>query len=84
MVKYPTDSHGVCVLMSSTDVCAELQISLSTLYSWRSAGQAPPALKVGKHLRFPRKGFEEWLADRTNRPTMYPVDPAPRRLRSVH
>jgi excisionase family DNA binding protein len=52
-------------LMSTREVCEELLISTSTLYSWRTAGVAPPALKIGKHLRFPRAGFEEWLANRT-------------------
>lgn len=69
-------------LMSTREVCDELQISASTLYTWRTAGVAPPALKIGRHLRFPRGAYENWLAERLT--TADRIDQAPvRHLRPV-
>jgi excisionase family DNA binding protein len=48
-------------LMSPREVAAYLQVQVSTLYAWRMRGEGPPAIKVGKRLRYRRADVEEWL-----------------------
>jgi excisionase family DNA binding protein len=44
------------------DLAAYLRIPPGTLRKWRSAGKGPPAVKLGKHLRFRIEDVEAWLA----------------------
>ncbi len=41
---------------------AYLQVPKSTLYQWRLKGFGPPAIKVGKHLRYRACDTDKWLA----------------------
>ncbi|MCU1588886.1 MAG: hypothetical protein JWP11_142 [Frankiales bacterium] len=43
-------------------ITQDLRVSLNTWYQWRSAGKAPKAIKVGKHVRVRRRDYEAWLA----------------------
>jgi excisionase family DNA binding protein len=47
-------------LLTTDEVQAHLRISRRTLYYWRSMGTAPPAIKVGRHLRWPQAQLQEW------------------------
>jgi len=49
-------------LLSVEDLAAFLNVQKSTLYQWRHAGTGPPALKVGKHLRYRPADVEAWLS----------------------
>jgi excisionase family DNA binding protein len=42
------------------EVAAHLGIPKATLYAWRSKSEGPPAVRVGKHLRYPRAAFDAW------------------------
>jgi predicted DNA-binding transcriptional regulator AlpA len=39
-------------------------IPLDTLYYWRHRGEGPPALKVGRHLRYRPEDVRRWLDSR--------------------
>jgi predicted DNA-binding transcriptional regulator AlpA len=39
-------------------------VPVSTIYHWRGRGEGPPALKVGKRLRFRADDVLKWLDDR--------------------
>ena len=41
----------------------ELGIPIRTIYSWRTRGRGPRALKIGRHLRFRRDDVDAWLAE---------------------
>jgi predicted DNA-binding transcriptional regulator AlpA len=48
-------------LLGPPELAEQLHVPLATLYSWRSRGQGPPALKVGKHLRWRQRDVDLWL-----------------------
>jgi predicted DNA-binding transcriptional regulator AlpA len=35
---------------------------MSTIYGWRTSGYGPPAIKVGKHLRWRPASVIDWVA----------------------
>ncbi|MBT3247789.1 MAG: helix-turn-helix domain-containing protein [Actinobacteria bacterium] len=43
-----------------------LQVPKATIYSWRYHGTAPPAVKLGRHLRWRPEDVEAWLVERTS------------------
>lgn len=47
-------------LLTPDEVCTYLSVSKNTLYSWRRDGYGPPAIHVGKHLRFPKSSLVAW------------------------
>jgi excisionase family DNA binding protein len=49
-------------LWSPEDLAQYLGVPLATLYAWRYRGEGPPALKVGRHLRYRVADVEQWLA----------------------
>lgn len=62
-----THTHTGCTcspLMSPEDVSAFLGIKVATLYAWRSRGQGPAALRVGRHTRYRREDVLSWLVTR--------------------
>lgn len=54
-------------LLTTEEVSARYRVSRRTLYYWRSIGQAPPAIKVGRHLRWPQGQLQDWEDRRTDR-----------------
>lgn len=53
-------------LAAPLDVASFLQVPTKTLYRWRSMGEGPPALKVGRHLRYRWADVEAWLETRAD------------------
>lgn len=51
-------------LMTTAEVCELLKVQPQTLYSWRLRNVGPPAIKVGRHLRFREEDVERWLDQR--------------------
>ena len=47
-------------------ITRDLQVPMNTWYQWRTAGKAPKAIKVGKHVRVRRRDYEAWLATLTD------------------
>ena len=59
-------SAGGRGLATINDVATYLQIPPKTLHRWRSMGEGPPALKIGKHLRYRWGDVEAWLETRAD------------------
>lgn len=47
--------------LSPTQLAAELQVPLQTVYWWRSMHQGPRGHKIGKYVRFSRADINAWL-----------------------
>jgi excisionase family DNA binding protein len=47
--------------MTPQDLAHLLQLPLATIYGWRSKGEGPPGIKVGRHVRYRREEVEAWL-----------------------
>jgi predicted DNA-binding transcriptional regulator AlpA len=48
--------------LTIADVCADLGISRSTFYDWRSKGRAPRCIKLPNgDIRISRAEYERWL-----------------------
>ncbi|MBT4477320.1 MAG: helix-turn-helix domain-containing protein [Actinobacteria bacterium] len=57
----------VCSASRRTHFAANyLQVPKATIYSWRYHGTAPPAVKLGRHLRWKPEDVEAWLVERTS------------------
>jgi excisionase family DNA binding protein len=52
-------------LMTTVELADYLEIPIATLYSWRTKGEGPPAIKVGRHLRYRASDVERWLETRS-------------------
>jgi hypothetical protein len=48
-------------LMTTEDLADYLQKPIATLIAWRVRGQGPPAIRVGRGLRYRPADVEEWL-----------------------
>ena len=51
-------------LLSVQELANLLQIPPKTVYSWRYEGKGPPAVPIGKYLRFRVEDVLAWLDDR--------------------
>ena len=51
-------------LLSAQDVAALLQVPVKTIYQWRSQGDGPAHIKVGRHLRFDPEDVALWIEGR--------------------
>jgi excisionase family DNA binding protein len=49
-------------LLSPEELSELLGVPVGTLYRWRHHGIGPPALKVGRHLRYRVDGVAAYLA----------------------
>lgn len=59
----PDDSDQ---LLTPKEAAAVLKVSLRTFYSWRYESRSyPPAIKVGKHLRYRKSALDAWLDAQT-------------------
>ena len=47
-------------VLTAQDVAAQLDLALSTVYFYAETGQLP-AMRIGKHWRFPKQGIERLL-----------------------
>jgi excisionase family DNA binding protein len=54
-------------LLSVNEVAALLQIPPKTLYQWRFRGEGPPAIRIGRHLRFDPRDLERWVESHKTR-----------------
>lgn len=56
-------------LMTPAELAELLKVPVGTIYRWRTTGEGPPAIRMGKHLRFKRESVLAWLDERTSRRT---------------
>ena len=62
-------SNPIQPLVGPQEVADWLGVPLGTVYRWRTNGDGPPGLRVGKHLRYRVKDVERWLDAQVDRPT---------------
>jgi excisionase family DNA binding protein len=48
-------------LIDVEQLAAYLAVPVKTLYSWRYRKQGPPALRIGRHLRYRQSDVREWI-----------------------
>jgi excisionase family DNA binding protein len=48
-------------LLSAQGLADYVDVPLETVYRWNYVGSGPPAIKVGRHLRFRERDVEAWL-----------------------
>lgn len=48
-------------MYDADDVARILKLNKKTLYTLIRRGQGPPSIRIGHRLRFPPRGFREWL-----------------------
>jgi len=53
-------------LLSPLELAAILGVPVTTIYAWRGRGYGPPAIRVGKHLRWRPEEVEAWLTRRAS------------------
>lgn len=46
------------------DVSAFLAVPVGTIYQWRVRSEGPPAMRMGRHLRFDPEAVRRWAHDR--------------------
>jgi excisionase family DNA binding protein len=51
-------------LLTTDELADYLGVPKGTLYAWRTRGEGPAAIRVGRHLRWRASHVEEWLAER--------------------
>jgi excisionase family DNA binding protein len=64
MTSRATSAHRDEPLHDLDWLAGYLGISKKTVYSWRLRGVAPPAYRIGRHLRWSRADVDAWLAER--------------------
>lgn len=55
-------------LLTVTEVAELLSVPVKTMYAWRYHGDGPPAIKVGRHLRYRPDDVEAWLDQQAAEP----------------
>jgi excisionase family DNA binding protein len=68
-------------LLTVGDLADLLQVPPKTIYTWRYKGIGPPAVPVGRYLRFRAEDVASWLEDRAEGPR-HGGGPVHHRLRS--
>lgn len=48
-------------LLTTREVAEYLVVPVSTIHRWRYVGTGPPAIRVGRHLRFDRDDLTSWI-----------------------
>ncbi len=48
-------------LISAQALAEYLGVPLQTVYQWSHRGGGPPAIRVGRHLRYRPEQVEQWL-----------------------
>lgn len=51
------------VLWTVQDVSAFLRVPVATIYQWRVRSEGPPAMRIGRHLRFDPETVREWTRE---------------------
>ena len=51
-------------LITTQQLAQYLGVPVATIHRWRYVGTGPPAIKVGRHLRFDPDDLADWIAAR--------------------
>lgn len=47
--------------LTPDDIATLLSVPLETIYAWRKKRTGPPAIRIGKHLRYDPAAVREWV-----------------------
>lgn len=61
MTRSTTPGATIQPLLGPQELADWLGVPLGTVYRWRTNGDGPPGLRVGKHLRYRVQDVERWL-----------------------
>jgi excisionase family DNA binding protein len=53
-------------LLDVEALAAYLKVPVSRIYKWRYHGYGPPAIKVGRRLRWRPSAVDAWLTEQTD------------------
>ena len=56
-------------LLRPDELASFLGIPLATIYQWRSRGNGPCGIRVGRHVRYRIEDVERWLDEQRDRHT---------------
>jgi len=62
-MKYTREPLSKDDLLSPQELSELLSIPLATVYRWRSRGDGPRAMKLGRHVRYRIDDVLRWLDD---------------------
>ena len=48
-------------LLTEQELAALLKVSVRTVRTWRTEGTGPPALRIGRGVRYRRRDVDAWL-----------------------
>lgn len=51
-------------LLTPSELAEILGVPVATLYAWRYQSKGPPAIRIGRHLRYPADGLRSWIKER--------------------
>ena len=51
-------------LLTVNDLARLLRVPRGTIYAWRTRGEGPKGLRIGRHVRFRLEDVEAWLRTR--------------------
>ncbi len=57
-----TGSGDHAPLWTVQDLATFLRVPVNTVYKWRTTGGGPPAVKIGRHVRYRGADVSVWLA----------------------
>ncbi|GAA3207017.1 helix-turn-helix domain-containing protein [Microbacterium terregens] len=66
---------GLERLLNINELAAYLRVPVSTIYEWRTKGQAPLAHRYGKHLTFAAADVRAWVDAHREPCAPAPVNP---------
>jgi excisionase family DNA binding protein len=49
-------------LLTTIEVSEYLGVPVSTIHRWRYVGTGPPAIRIGRHLRFDPDELADWIS----------------------
>jgi excisionase family DNA binding protein len=53
-------------LLTVQDLANWIKVPVDTIYGWRSRGQGPKGIKMGRHVRYLRSEVYRWLTTRVD------------------
>jgi excisionase family DNA binding protein len=53
-------------LWTIQDVSVYLAVPVGTLYQWRHRGEGPPAIRLGRHLRYDPDSVHSWALNQAS------------------
>lgn len=67
-VQVPEKNGAADRLLSAEEVSQKLGVPVSTLYIWRHRKTGPPALRVGRYLRYRPGSLDRWIESLEDQP----------------